>query len=128
MMEAPDPTGGGRPRPATISWDGYMPGVRATYQFVFELAPGITLRRTLEDTSFDTTAQVAGYERAVYPALTGLPVIVPVIAGLAVGLAAGLINGALIAHTHIPPFIATLGMMVTARGFAKWYTNGQPVT
>ena len=73
-------------------------------------------------------AQVAGYERAVYPALTGLPVIVPVIAGLAVGLAAGLINGALIAHTHIPPFIATLGMMVTARGFAKWYTNGQPVS
>ena len=73
-------------------------------------------------------AQVPGFERAVYPALTGMPVIVPVLAGLLVGLSAGLINGFLIANTGIPPFIATLGMMVTARGFAKWYTNGQPVS
>ena len=48
-------------------------------------------------------------------------------AGLAAGLLAGLINGSLIAYTRIPPFIATLGMMVTARGIAKWYTRGQPV-
>ena len=41
-----------------------------------------------------------------------------------VGLIVGLINGSLIAYTAIPPFIATLGMMVSARGFAKWYTNG----
>ena len=37
-------------------------------------------------------------------------------------------NGWLIAYTKIPPFIATLGMMVTARGFAKWYTKGQPIS
>src|SRR5580765_6163760 len=43
-------------------------------------------------------AQVPGFERAVYPALTGMPVIVPVLAGLAVGTIAGLINGALIAN------------------------------
>jgi inositol transport system permease protein len=43
-------------------------------------------------------------------------------------LAAGLINGTLIAYTAIPPFIATLGMMVAARGIAKWYTRGQPVS
>ena len=73
-------------------------------------------------------AQTAGFERAVFPALTGMPVIVPVVMGLLMGAAAGLINGALIANTGIPPFIATLGMMVTARGFTKWYTNGQPVS
>lgn len=73
-------------------------------------------------------AQNPDYARAVYPSLTGLPVIVPVIAGLAVGLGAGLVNGALIAYTGIPPFIATLGMMVAARGAAKWYTGGQPVS
>ena len=39
-----------------------------------------------------------------------------------------MINGALIARTGIPPFIATLGMMVTARGIAKWYTNGPPIS
>jgi inositol transport system permease protein len=43
-------------------------------------------------------------------------------------LIAGLINGLLIAYTGIPPFIATLGMMVSARGVAKWWTAGQPVS
>ncbi|KGJ06460.1 inositol transport system permease protein [Paracoccus halophilus] len=73
-------------------------------------------------------AQAAGYERAIYPALTGLPVVVPLLVGLLCGALAGFVNGWLIAYTRIPPFIATLGMMVTARGFAKWYTKGQPVS
>ncbi|MBN7808874.1 ABC transporter permease [Agrobacterium rosae] len=73
-------------------------------------------------------AQVGTYERALYPGLTDLPVIVPVAAGLLVGLICGAINGLLIAYTRIPAFIATLGMMVTARGFAKWYTKGQPIS
>lgn len=73
-------------------------------------------------------AQSSDALRAVYPSLTDLPVIVPVMAGLAVGAAAGLLNGTLIAWTSIPPFIATLGVMVTARGIAKWYTRGQPVS
>jgi inositol transport system permease protein len=57
-----------------------------------------------------------------------LPVIVPIAVGLACGLLAGLVNGALIAYTRIPPFIATLGMMVSARGVARWWSNGQPVS
>jgi inositol transport system permease protein len=73
-------------------------------------------------------AQSSDAVRAVYPALTDLPVLVPVVAGLAVGAAAGLLNGTLVAWTSIPPFIATLGVMVTARGIAKWYTRGQPVS
>ncbi|CDI12173.1 ABC transporter permease [Agrobacterium pusense] len=73
-------------------------------------------------------AQAGTYERALYPHLTDLPVIVPVAVGLLVGIVCGGINGVLIAYTRIPPFIATLGMMVTARGFAKWYTKGQPIS
>jgi inositol transport system permease protein len=73
-------------------------------------------------------AQSSDAVRAVYPSLADLPVIVPVLAGLAVGAIAGLINGSLIAGTAIPPFIATLGVMVSARGLAKWYTRGQPVS
>jgi inositol transport system permease protein len=73
-------------------------------------------------------AQNSDFARAVYPELTGLPVFFPVMAGLVAGLLAGLINGSLIAYTAIPPFIATLGMMVTARGISKWYTRGQPVS
>jgi inositol transport system permease protein len=73
-------------------------------------------------------AQTSDFARAVYPSLTDLPVVVPIAVGLLAGLAAGLVNGSLIAYTGIPPFIATLGMMVTARGIAKWYTRGQPVS
>jgi inositol transport system permease protein len=73
-------------------------------------------------------AQSGDAARPVYPGLTDLPVIVPVAAGLAVGALAGLVNGALIAWTSIPPFIATLGVMVSARGLARWYTRGQPVS
>jgi inositol transport system permease protein len=57
-----------------------------------------------------------------------LPVIVPVVVGLGCGLIAGLINGSLIAYTRIPPFIATLGMMVSARGLSKWWSNGNPIS
>jgi len=73
-------------------------------------------------------AQAGDAVRPVYPALIDLPLIVPLAAGLAVGAAAGLLNGSLIARTAIPPFIATLGVMVSARGLAKWYTRGQPVS
>jgi inositol transport system permease protein len=75
-------------------------------------------------------AQNAGDSRAVfadYPFLLGLPWFVPMIAGVLAGFVAGAINGSLIAMTKIPPFIATLGMMVSARGFADWYTNGNPI-
>jgi inositol transport system permease protein len=57
-----------------------------------------------------------------------LPVIVPIAIGLGCGLLAGVVNGLLIAYTRIPPFIATLGMMVSARGVARWWSNGQPVS
>ncbi|BCH29955.1 sugar ABC transporter permease [Mesorhizobium sp. L-8-10] len=73
-------------------------------------------------------AQSSTWTKALYPALTDLPVIVPVVIGLGIGLLAGTINGSLIAYTRIPPFIATLGMMVSARGVSKWYTKGQPVS
>jgi inositol transport system permease protein len=72
-------------------------------------------------------AQVADAPHAIYPQLTGLNPAFPVAAGLLVGLLAGLLNGALIAYTKIPPFIATLGMMVSARGVSNWYTHGQPI-
>jgi len=47
-------------------------------------------------------------------------VLVPVLAGLGCDLLAGIVNGALIACICTPPFIATLGMMVFARGMSRW--------
>ncbi|MDV7143360.1 ABC transporter permease [Tropicimonas sp. TH_r6] len=77
--------------------------------------------------SFAQTSEY-GLDRVLYPAFVDLPVIIPIVVGLVVGACAGFINGWLIAYTKIPPFIATLGMMVSARGFAKWYTEGKPIS
>jgi inositol transport system permease protein len=73
-------------------------------------------------------AQSTGWTRAIYPSLTNMPAIVPIAIGLAIGALSGVINGLLIAYMRIPPFIATLGMMVSARGIARWYTKGQPIS
>ncbi len=68
--------------------------------------------------------------KAIFPELgwLDLPVIIPILVGLGCGLIAGLINGSLIAYTRIPPFIATLGMMVAARGLSKWWSKGNPIS
>lgn len=71
-------------------------------------------------------AQTAG--AAVYPSLTNLPAVFPILGGLLIGAALGLVNGVLVALTRIPPFIATLGMLVMARGLARWYTSGKQVS
>lgn len=82
--------------------------------------------------SFAQVAEVNGFPnpKGVFleQGWTDLPLLIPVMVGLACGVFAGLVNGVLIAYTRIPPFIATLGMMVTARGVAKWWTKGQPVS
>ncbi|MEM6694229.1 MAG: ABC transporter permease [Pseudomonadota bacterium] len=91
--------------------------------------------------SFALTAEVNGNPngRAIFlsevdgemvptPWLHDLPVLVPILVGLLCGIAAGVINGLLIAYTGIPPFIATLGMMVSARGVANWWSEGNPVS
>ncbi len=57
----------------------------------------------------------------------GLPVILPIIVALALGFLAGAVNGALHAKFKIPPFIATLGMMVSARGVGFLITKGRPI-
>ena len=56
------------------------------------------------------------------------PLIVPIVGGLLVGAITGFINGTLVAKGKLPPFIATLGMMTAARGFALIYSDGRPIT
>ncbi len=81
--------------------------------------------------SFAQTELVNGQPnpKAIFgPWAMDLPVLIPVVIGLVCGVVAGVVNGALIAYTRIPPFIATLGMMVTARGVAKWWSRGNPIS
>jgi ribose transport system permease protein len=47
---------------------------------------------------------------------------------LAAGAAVGLASGTLVARFRVQPFVATLAMMVFARGLAKWVSGGQKVS
>ena len=81
--------------------------------------------------SFAQVAEVNGNPnpKAIFgPALQDLPVIVPVMVGLGCGILAGIVNGILVAYSRIPPFIATLGMMLFARGIAQWWSQGNPIS
>lgn len=51
-----------------------------------------------------------------------------ILVGLTVGGLCGAINGLFITRLKLPPFIATLGMMLVARGFALRLTDAQPVS
>jgi ribose transport system permease protein len=53
-------------------------------------------------------------------------IVVPV--ALAAGAAAGAISGGLVARFRIQAFIATLAVMVLARGMAKWISGGQKIS
>jgi ribose transport system permease protein len=57
----------------------------------------------------------------------GYPVWSVAIVGLVIGSALGAVNGAVIVIGKVPPFIATLGMMVIARGLAMTISGGHPV-
>ncbi len=48
-------------------------------------------------------------------------------ASILLGAALGAVNGGLTAIGGIPPFIATLGMMIIARGAAQLYSDGRPI-
>jgi ribose transport system permease protein len=59
----------------------------------------------------------------VMAAIAGVPIWLSMIIGLLVGVVCGLLNGLMITRLKLPPFIATLGMMMVARGVALTITN-----
>jgi ribose transport system permease protein len=60
---------------------------------------------------------------AVMVARAGVPNWLSMLIGLLVGVVAGLLNSLMITKLKLPPFIATLGMMMVARGVALTITN-----
>lgn len=57
-----------------------------------------------------------------------LPVGVAIIIGLLGGAFFGFLNGVFITRGKMQPFVVTLALMTSVRGFAFLYTNGQPIT
>jgi ribose/xylose/arabinose/galactoside ABC-type transport system permease subunit len=71
-------------------------------------------------------AQTADYSSALYPGHV-FPLWLPILAGIATGALFGLLNGALVAYSRLPAFIATLGTMSIAHGCQLIYTHAASV-
>ncbi|REE23637.1 MULTISPECIES: ABC transporter permease [unclassified Paraburkholderia] len=58
----------------------------------------------------------------------GVPIPLGMLGGVVVGGLCGLVNGLCVTRMGLPPFIATLGMMLVARGLALQITGARPVS
>ncbi len=79
------------------------------------------------DLSVGTVMALAAVIVGVVITNWGLPVPVGILAGLLMGALAGFTNGLTIAKMRIPPFIATLGIMMIAKGLALVISEAKPI-
>ena len=80
------------------------------------------------DLSVGSVLALAGVVAALCVKELGLPVPLGMFVGILVGSLCGLINGILVTQMKLPPFIATLGMMLIARGVALQITGARAVS
>jgi ribose transport system permease protein len=79
------------------------------------------------DLSSGSVLALAGVVAALL-AQKGVPVAAAMAVGIVVGGVCGLINGVAITRLKLPPFIATLGMMLIARGVALQITGARAIS
>jgi ribose transport system permease protein len=79
------------------------------------------------DLSVGTVMTLASVMVGVVVTMWGLPIPLGILAGLATGALAGFLNGLTISRMKIPPFIATLGMMMIARGLSLVISQAKPI-
>ncbi|ACR32174.1 ABC transporter permease [Burkholderia glumae] len=79
------------------------------------------------DLSVGSVLALAGVSAALLTK-SGVPVPVAMLCGVLVGALCGIVNGICVTRMGLPPFIATLGMMLVARGLALQITGARPVS
>lgn len=79
------------------------------------------------DLSVGTVMTLSAVMTGIFITNWGLPIPLGVLAGLATGAFVGFINGVTIAKMKIPPFIATLGTMMIARGLSLVLSEVKPI-
>lgn len=79
------------------------------------------------DLSLGTGMTLASVMTGVFLVSFGLPLIVGVLGGILTGALMGMINGFNVAVLKIPPFIATLAMMLIAQGLALVISGAAPI-
>lgn len=79
------------------------------------------------DLSVGTVMTFGSVMTGVFITFWGLPIYMGILGGLAAGALAGLVSGTLVAKLKIPPFIATLGMMMVAEGLNLVISGTKPI-
>lgn len=79
------------------------------------------------DLSLGTGMTLASVVTAVLLVNVGVPLFVGVLGGIAFGALMGMVNGFNVAVLKIPPFIATLAMMLIAQGLALVISGTAPI-
>ncbi|ETT66280.1 ABC transporter permease [Paenibacillus sp. FSL H8-0457] len=79
------------------------------------------------DLSVGTVMTLSGVMTGVCITFWGLPVPVGILGGIMTGALCGLLSGTAVAKMKIPPFIATLAMMMIAKGLALIISGAKPV-
>lgn len=79
------------------------------------------------DLSVGTVMTLSGVMTGVCITFWGLPVPVGILGGILTGALCGLLSGTAVAKMKIPPFIATLAMMMIAKGLALIISGAKPV-
>src|SRR5690606_11392648 len=79
------------------------------------------------DLSVGTVMTLAAVMTGVVITKLGMPIPVGILAGLATGALAGWVNGITIARLKIAPVIATLGVMMIAKGLALVISEARPI-
>lgn len=79
------------------------------------------------DLSIGTGMTLSAVMTGVFIANLGLPVWIGVLGGIATGVLMGMINGLNITFLRLPPFIATLAMMMIAQGLALVISGVRPI-
>lgn len=89
-----------------------------------DLSPGRMVGLTAVVSS--SLLQATEYAYRMYPDLPKLPIIVPILLCVGIGALFGLVNGVAVSVFKVPPFIATLGMMVILYGITSIYFDRPP--
>lgn len=79
------------------------------------------------DLSVGTVMTLSAVMTGVFITYWRLPVFLGVLGGIATGVLCGFVNGTVISKMKLPPFIATLGMMMVARGLALVISGTAPI-
>jgi ribose transport system permease protein len=79
------------------------------------------------DLSVGTVMTLSAVMTGVLITNWGLPIVVGLLGGVAIGALAGGINGVTVSKMKVPPFVATLGVMMVAKGLSLVISGSRPI-